>query len=195
MFNGYLESVGSGVRSLLSKFRVIDTALKVVGVGSVGTRCYIALLEGNGPHDVLFLQIKEAGRSVLEPEFGDSEWEHPGRRVVHGQRLIQASSDILLGWSTAASGHEYYFRQLKDMKASPDLANFDSEDMKKYARVCGSILARGHARSADPALISGYIGSNDNFAVAISEFAFRYADQNESDYHAFLEYIADNAAS
>ena len=186
MFATYVESVASGIGVLLSKYRVIDVALKVVGVGSVGTRCYIAMLEGNGPEDVLFLQIKEAGRSVLEDEFGDSEWEHSGQRVVLGQRLMQTTSDILLGWTATSSGHHYYVRQLKDMKASPELDKFDPSDMVKYAKVCGAVLAHAHARSTDPAVISGYLGGGDVFDDAVAEFSTVYADQNESDYQAFI---------
>lgn len=195
MFERYVDSVDPIVRVLIKKYRIVDVALKVVGVGSVGTRCYIALLEGNGPDDVLFLQMKEAGKSVLEAEFGPSEWEHPGQRVVYGQRLMQASSDILLGWTSTRSGHEYYIRQLKDMKASPDLEDFDARDMTQYASVCGSILARGHARNADPAVISGYIGTNDTFAKAVADFGGAYADQNEQDYRAFTTYLGSGAVS
>jgi uncharacterized protein (DUF2252 family) len=161
-------------------------ALKVVGVGSVGTRCYIAMLEGNGPEDILFLQIKEAGTSVLEDEFGDSKWGHHGQRIVYGQRLMQTTSDILLGWTTASSGQHYYVRQLKDMKASPELDKFDPSDMVKYAKVCGAVLAHAHARSADPAVISGYLGSGTVFDGAVADFSMAYADQNESDYQAFI---------
>ena len=174
------------IRNLVTRFRVVDVALKVVGVGSVGTRCFIALLEGNGPDDVLFLQIKEADRSVLEEEFGPSELSHHGQRVVEGQRLMQASSDIMLGWTTADKGHDYYVRQLKDMKASPDLAKYDPDDLSRYAEVCGAVLAHAHARSGDPATISGYIGSGNVFPDAVTDFAVTYAAQNASDYEAFL---------
>lgn len=185
-FATYQESVDPAINVLLSKYRIIDVALKVVGVGSVGTRCYIAMLEGNGPEDILFLQIKEAGTSVLEAEFGESEWGHHGQRIVHGQRLMQTTSDILLGWTTASSGQHYYVRQLKDMKASPELDKFDPSDMVKYAKVCGAVLAHAHARSTDPAVISGYLGSGTVFDDAVAEFSMAYADQNESDYQAFI---------
>jgi len=186
---GYLETVSPAIRTLLQAFDVVDLALKVVGVGSVGTRCFILMLEGNGPEDVLFLQIKEAGRSVLEDEFGDSELDHAGRRVVEGQRLTQTASDIMLGWATSSAETQYYVRQLKDMKASANLAKLDPNDMTSYARVCGAVLAGAHARSGDPALIAGYLGTNGSFARAVAEFATAYADQNERDHHAFLERV------
>jgi hypothetical protein len=144
---------------------------------------------------VLFLQLKEAGRSVLEDEFGDSDLGHAGRRVVEGQRLMQATSDIMLGWTTSATGTEYYVRQLKDMKASVDLTKFDPDDMESYARVCGAVLANAHARSGDPALIAGYLGSNRSFARAVTRFAVAYADQNERDYQAFLAIIRTGDAA
>ncbi|MFV1971066.1 MAG: DUF2252 domain-containing protein [Acidimicrobiia bacterium] len=189
VFGGYLDSVSPSIRTLISRFDIVDVALKVVGVGSVGTKCFIAMLEGNGAEDVLFLQLKEAGRSVLEDEFGESDLDHAGRRVVEGQRLIQTTSDIMLGWTTSSSGTQYYVRQLKDMKASANLAKFDPDDMATYARVCGAVLANAHARSGDPALIAGYLGSNNAFAKATTEFATAYADQNERDYGAFLDYV------
>jgi uncharacterized protein (DUF2252 family) len=193
-FATYRESVDPAIKVLLSKYRVIDVALKVVGVGSVGTRCYIAMLEGSGPEDVLFLQIKEAGRSVLEDEFGDSEWEHSGQRVVHGQRLMQTTSDILLGWTSASSGRHYYVRQLKDMKASPEIGRFDPSDMVKYAKICGAVLAHAHARSSDPAVIAGYLGGGSVFDDAVAEFSMAYADQNESDYLAFIARMESDAS-
>ncbi len=189
LFEDYASTVAPGVDVLLSKYRVIDVALKVVGVGSVGTRCYIALLEGNGPQDVLFLQVKQASRSVLEEEFGASRWKHPGQRVVHGQRLMQTSSDILLGWTTSANGHYYYVRQLKDMKASPKIEEFDPHDMERYARVCGVVLAHAHARSTDPAVIAGYLGTNSNFADAVTDFSVTYAEQNEADFRTFVDWL------
>ena len=185
----YTETVTPSIGILVQRFHVVDIALKVVGVGSVGTRCFIVMLEGNGPEDVLFLQVKEAGRSVLEDEFGESPFPHPGQRIVEGQRMMQSVSDILLGWTTAHSGTTYYVRQLKDMKASPNIAEFDPDDMNRYAKVCGWVLARTHARSGDPAAIAGYIGSGNVFGDAIVEFAVSYADQNERDFTAFLEHV------
>ena len=192
IFERYVDSVRPAIRSLVTRFRVIDVALKVVGVGSVGTRCFIAMLEGNTPDDVLFLQVKQAGRSVLENEFGMSSLANHGQRVVEGQRLMQTTSDIMLGWTTAGSGHEYYVRQLKDMKASPDLDKFDSDDMTKYARVCGAVLAHAHARSGDPVMIAGYIGTGDVFADAVTDFGVAYAAQNAKDYQAFLDRMKED---
>ena len=189
IFEGYVSSVRPAIRSLVQKFRVIDAALKVVGVGSVGTRCYIAMLEGSTPDDVLFLQIKQAGPSVLEAEFGSSALSHHGQRVVEGQRLMQTTSDIMLGWTTADNGHQYYVRQLKDMKASADVEKFDPGDMQAYAKVCGAVLAHAHARSGDPVMIAGYIGSGDVFAEAVTDFGVAYAAQNAADYRAFLERV------
>lgn len=187
--DGYLETVSPAIRTLIQDFDIVDLALKVVGVGSVGTRCFIVMFEGNGHEDVLFLQLKEAGRSVLEDEFGDSDLDHAGQRVVEGQRLMQTTSDIMLGWTTSSGGTQYYVRQFKDMKASANLAKFDPDDMTRYARICGAVLAAAHARSGDPALIAGYIGTNRSFARAVAEFATIYADQNERDYQAFLERV------
>jgi len=183
----YIDSVRPAIRSLVTKFRITAVALKVVGVGSVGTRCFIAMLEGNSPDDVLFLQVKQAEGSVLEAEFGSSALPHHGQRVVEGQRLMQTTSDIMLGWTSADSGHEYYVRQLKDMKASPDLEKFDPDDMERYASVCGAVLAHAHARSGDPVMISAYIGSGDVFPDAVTDFGVAYAAQNALDYQAFLE--------
>ncbi|MCL1595392.1 MAG: DUF2252 domain-containing protein [Actinomycetia bacterium] len=182
----YDSTVSHSIRTVVNRFHIIDVALKVVGVGSVGTRCFIVMLEGNDPEDILFLQVKQAEASVLEDEFGASSYTHAGQRVVEGQRMMQASSDIMLGWITADTGHEYYVRQYKDMKASVDVGDLDEDDMIKYARVCGSVLARAHARSGDSAAIAGYIGTGDVFGDAISEFAVAYADQNDVDYSAYL---------
>jgi uncharacterized protein (DUF2252 family) len=192
IFERYVDSVRPAIRALVTKFRVVDVALKVVGVGSVGTRCFIAMLEGNTPDDILFLQVKEADRSVLENEFGMSSLTHHGRRIVEGQRLMQTTSDIMLGWTTADSGNEYYVRQLKDMKASPELDEFDPDDMVKYAKVCGAVLAHAHARSGDPVMISGYIGTGDVFADAVTDFGITYAAQNALDYQAFLDRMKDD---
>jgi uncharacterized protein (DUF2252 family) len=192
IFENYVDSVRPAIRALVTKFHIIDVALKVVGVGSVGTRCFIAMLEGNTPDDVLFLQVKQADRSVLENEFGMSALANHGQRVVEGQRLMQTTSDIMLGWTTADRGHEYYVRQLKDMKASPDLEEFEPDDMRKYADVCGSVLAHAHARSGDPVMISGYIGTGDVFADAVTDFGVAYAAQNAEDYQAFLDRMKDD---
>jgi len=195
VLQSYSESLGRPIRTLMARFDVIDVALKVVGVGSVGTKSFIVMLQGNGEGDVLFLQLKEANRSVLEDEFGDSAFEHDGKRVVEGQRLMQTTSDVMLGWTTAGSGTQYYVRQLKDMKASADLAKMAADDLSDYAKICGAALANAHARSGDSAVISGYIGSNGTFADAVSAFAVLYAGQNEMDYRAYLKHLRDSDVS
>jgi uncharacterized protein (DUF2252 family) len=166
----------------------------VVGVGSVGTRCFIVLLEGRDDSDPLFLQIKEAGTSALETHFSPSAYSHSGRRVVEGQQLMQTSSDIFLGWTGTIEDHQYYVRQLKDMKASVDVASLGPKDMRKYAEACGSTLARSHSRSGNPGVIAGYMGSGEVFADAITEFAVAYAAQNEDDYQAWIAFMASEGA-
>ena len=185
----YRESLRPDRQVLVDKYRPIDIALKVVGVGSVGTRCLILLLEGRDEQDPLFLQIKEAGASVLEAYLPASSFQNHGERVVQGQRLMQASSDIFLGWSPSYDEHDYYWRQLRDWKTSFDVDDADERDLRHYARLCGWTLARSHARSGDPVAIGGYLGSSDTFDQAITTFAGRYADQNESDYRAFADAI------
>jgi uncharacterized protein (DUF2252 family) len=166
----------------------------VVGVGSVGTRCFIVFLEGRDDSDPLFLQIKQADKSALETHFPASVYDHSGHRVVEGQQLMQASSDVFLGWTSAVGDHQYYVRQLKDMKASVDVASLGPKDMRKYAKACGSTLARSHSRSGDPAIMSGYMGSGDVFADAITDFAVAYAAQNEADYQAWMSFMASEGA-
>jgi uncharacterized protein (DUF2252 family) len=155
-----------------------------VGVGSVGTRCFIVLLDASHSKDPLLLQIKEAQASVLEPHLGRSRFHNAGRRVVSGQRLLQSASDIFLGWSSEA-GHDYYVRQLRDMKATADLEAVSGADLLDYAALCGWVLARAHARSGDPALIAGYLGKGEVFDEAVAAFAVAYADQTEKDYKVF----------
>ena len=189
-FDAYLGSVSPDCKVLLEKFQPRDVALKVVGVGSVGTRCWILLLEGRDRNDPLFLQMKEATYSVLAEFLRPSPYENHGRRVVEGQRLMQTASDIFLGWThTPETGHDFYWRQLRDWKGSVDIENVDAAALNSYARLCGWTLARSHARSGDPVAIAGYLGSNDTFDRALTEFAEHYADQNERDYEAFLEEI------
>jgi uncharacterized protein (DUF2252 family) len=173
---------------LLDQYRVIDVALKVVGVGSVGTRCYVALML-NDNDEPLLLQIKEARESVLAPYTGKSPYAHFGERVVQGQRLIQAASDIFLGWATGPAGRHFYFRQLRDKKMTPDIDSFDKFLLTAYARLCGGILARAHCKTAMGPQITGYIGKGDAFADAITRFAVLYADQTEKDYEAFVKAI------
>jgi uncharacterized protein (DUF2252 family) len=189
-FEAYMASVAPDCRVLLKRFQPVDMALKVVGVGSVGTRCWILLLEGRDRNDPLFLQMKEATRSVLADHLPASPYESHGRRVVEGQRLMQTVNDVFLGWThTPETGHDYYWRQLRDWKGSVEIDGLDAAAFKSYARLCAWTLARAHARSGDPVAIAGYLGSSDTFDQALAEFAERYADQNERDYDAFLEEI------
>jgi uncharacterized protein (DUF2252 family) len=179
----YRESLPLDRRKLLDRYRLVDVAIKVVGVGSVGRRCWIALMmsEGNEP---LFLQFKEAVQSVLEPYAGRSVYSHHGERVVMGQRLMQPACDIFLGWTTAPNGRHFYVRQLHDAKIKPLVEHFDAEMLNAYAQACGWVLARAHAKASEiSATISGYLGaSNDTFDIAMGKFALAYADQAERDY-------------
>jgi uncharacterized protein (DUF2252 family) len=188
-FGEYRETLADNRKVLLDKYHIVDIALKVVGVGSVGTRCLVVLLEANDDADPLFLQVKEATNSVLEAHLPKSTYSHHGERVVRGQRLMQVSGDIFLGWS-AGAGSEFYWRQLYDMKGSADVSKASPRRLKSYATICGWTLAHSHARSGDPFQISGYIGSGDVFSEALTEFAYAYADQNQRDYEAFTAAIA-----
>jgi uncharacterized protein (DUF2252 family) len=177
-------------RHLLERFELIDVARKVVGVGSVGTRAFIVLLQGRDQQDPLFLQVKEATRSVLEDHLPKSRYKQPGERVVHGQRMMQAASDIYLGWTTRAeAGRYFYWRQLRDMKGSADVESMTPPALAFYARQCGWTLARAHARSGDPIAITKYLGKDDGFDHSVTDFSERYADQNERDYKAFSKAI------
>jgi len=180
----YRTTLSDERRLLLRRFRTHDAARKVVGVGSVGTRCYVLLLLGDRHDDPLLLQVKQATASVLEPYAGRSRYRHPGHRVVNGQRLLQTASDIFLGW-TSDGAADYYVRQLWDMKGSVNLDTLDPADLVPYGRLCGWVLARAHARSGDAAAISGYLGTGDRFDRAVAGFAEAYADQTEADYAAF----------
>ena len=183
----YLKSLPDERRYLLQQFRLVDAALRVGGVGSVGTHCWIALLEGRAGDDALLLQLKEAGSSVLEQYLDEHRLGQHARRVVTGQRLMQAASDIFLGWhSSELSGREYYWRQLKDMKGSADVASMDEDGFRTYVSLCGWCLARAHARTGDEAGIRAYIGKNNSFAKAIAGFAVAYADQTERDYQSLV---------
>lgn len=191
-YNDYRATIGDDIASLLNRYDLVDMAVKVVGVGSVGTRCLIALFVGRGPKDVLLIQIKEATQSVLEDHLPPSRYDESGRRVVEGQRLLQAASDMFLGWSTSSlSGNHFYLRQLKDWKGSVDVEKSPRESLAYYARMCGLILARGHAVSGDPAAISGYLGKGNVFDEAMAEFGVRYARQNREDHAAFAAAIED----
>jgi uncharacterized protein (DUF2252 family) len=187
----YADSLRSDRRHLLDGYRFVDMARKVVGVGSVGTRAWVVLLQGRDGQDPLFLQVKEASASVLEPFLGRDPTPNHGQRVVQGQWLMQASSDILLGWLRApdAQAHErdFYVRQLWDWKASPDIDSMVPKGLTAYAGLCGWTLARAHARSGDRVAIAAYLGSGDTFDRALAEFAEAYADANEADYGALAE--------
>jgi uncharacterized protein (DUF2252 family) len=192
LFDGYRESLPDDLGHLLDRFQLIDAARKVVGVGSVGTRCWIALLDGGGDDDPLILQVKEAESSVLEAHLQPSAYDNHGRRVVEGQRLMQAASDLFLGWTRdPKGGHDYYWRQLRDMKASADIDGQPLNTFLNYAELCGVTLARAHARSGDAAAISGYLGKGNEFARALARFASTYADQNDRDHAALQQAIKD----
>jgi len=192
----YLESLPDERRFLLDQFQIKDAALRVGGVGSVGTRCIIVLLESKAKDDALILQLKEAGSSVLEAYVPHPRTISNSHRVVTSQRLMQATSDIFLGWHTSQlSGRDYYWRQLKDMKGSAEVSEMDFESFKSYLGVCAWCLARAHARTGDEKGIAGYIGKNDNFAKAIGEFAVSYADQTESDYQALVKAVKSGRLS
>jgi len=185
----YVRSLPADRRVLVEKYRLLDVALKVVGVGSVGTRCYVALFAGpaGGP---LVLQAKEARESVLAPYVKTRFRRHQGERVVTGQRIMQAFSDIFLGWThSPLVGTDFYVRQLYDMKYAFDIEDLLPVGMKLTAEVCGWALARAHARSGNPATIAGYLGRGDTFDDAMAEFGARYADQTERDHAAFVKAI------
>ena len=185
VFAAYRDTLADDRRVLLDRYRIVDAAIKVVGVGSVGRRCWIILLM-SATNDPLFLQVKEVTKSVLEPHAGKSAYPHHGQRVVMGQRLMQPASDLFLGWVTGPGGKQFYFRQLRDAKIKPLVETFDEELMEIYGKVCGWSLARAHARSADVRLIAGYLGKGDEFDEAMGDFALAYADQAERD-HAALK--------
>jgi uncharacterized protein (DUF2252 family) len=171
-------------RHLLDHYRFVDVARKVVGVGSVGTRDYIVLLEGRDEDDPLFLQVKEAEASVLESFLPKSNYKNHGHRVVAGQRLMQAASDIFLGWLRGPGGRDFYWRQLRDMKGSAKVERMSPDELVQYAGLCGWVLARAHARSGDRVQIAAYLGKSERFDGAIADFAKAYADQTERDHAA-----------
>ncbi|MFM2071849.1 MAG: hypothetical protein RLZZ623_2112 [Actinomycetota bacterium] len=188
----YRSSLPDAHCHLLTHYEVTDVAHKVVGVGSVGLRAYIVLLQGRNDRDPLVLQVKEAGRSVLEDHLAESPYAHHGRRVVEGQRMMQAASDIFLGWSTSeGDGRQYYWRQLRDMKASAEVETMKPQGLTSYAKMCGWSLARAHARSGSPIALAAYLGTSDSFDRSVAEFATRYADQTELDHLAHLAAITD----
>jgi uncharacterized protein (DUF2252 family) len=186
----YRETLPEHTRTLFDRFHFFDLAFKVVGVGSVGTRCGICLFMADDD-DPLFLQLKEARASVLEPYAGKSVYANHGQRVVAGQRLMQSASDVFLGWLVAKLGGHVYVRQLRDMKMSAVIEDWDTPVLRQYGRMCAQALARAHARSGDAAMIAGYMGSGQAFDDAIGEFAVEYGDQARSDYRAFVQAIRD----
>jgi uncharacterized protein (DUF2252 family) len=188
VFSRYRESLPDHRRVLLDRYAIKDKAIKVVGVGSVGTMCSVALLMA-GEEDPLFLQVKEARASVLEPHAGASAYPNHGQRVVKGHRLMQAASDIFLGWTHDSSGRHFYVRQLRDMKLKFPIEEFKPAKMVIFAAWCGATLARAHARSGEPALISGYLGKTDTFDQAIAAFAQAYADQVQRDHETFAQAV------
>lgn len=187
-FARYRDSLPAERQILLDRFEIKDSAIKVVGVGSVGTFCAILLLMA-AEDDPLFLQIKEANASVLEAYAGKSIYPNHGERVVRGCRLIQSASDLFLGWTEGKLGRHFYVRQLKDMKIKPLVELFDLTDMLQYAEICGFTLARAHARSGQPALLTGYMGQSDTFDKAIASFAVSYADQSEKDHTVLMKAV------
>ena len=190
----YRATLVSDRAELLNKFHVVDVARKVVGVGSVGTRCYVLLMQGANGSDPLILQFKEATASVLEPFTQPSEFDHHGARVVAGQRLLQAASDIFIGWTSATDArgvvHDTYVRQLRDMKFSPDLSALDEPGIEMLLRAAGWTLARAHARSGDRLAIGAYLGSNSHFEDAITSWAMSYADQSETAHADMVQAIS-----
>jgi hypothetical protein len=194
LFQSYRRTLPGDRRRLLEHFRYVHAARKVVGVGSVGTRAWILLLVGRDENDPLFLQAKEADASVLEAFLGKSTFSQHGERVVEGQRLTQAASDIMLGWLRAPGGdgveRDFYVRQLWDSKGSADVDTMDLDQLGFYAEVCGWTLAKAHARSGDPIAIASYVGTSGSLDRALASFAEAYADQNELDYDALEAAVA-----
>jgi hypothetical protein len=184
----YRETLPDERRPLLSRYHMVDLAMKVVGVGSVGRRCAILLLVA-GDNDALVLQYKEAGPSVLEPFVSRGKHHNNGQRVVRGQRLLQSASDFFLGWACDDQGRDFYFRQLRDMKTTVRVEGMSASELAEYGAHCGHALARGHAKAADPALISGYLGRGDAFDRALAAFALTYADQTERDHAAMARAV------
>jgi uncharacterized protein (DUF2252 family) len=180
----YRRTLQDDRRHLLDRYRFVDAARKVVGVGSVGTQAFVVLLEGRDEDDPLFLQVKEAKASVLEPYLFRSTYKNQGHRVVAGQRVMQAASDIFLGWLRGGAGRDYYWRQLRDMKGSAKVEGMSPDELAIYGRLCGWVLARAHARSGDRVQIAAYLGRSERFDGAIADFAKGYADQTERDHAA-----------
>ena len=188
MYADYLNSLYLAPRVLLERFRLVDVAYKVVGIGSVGTMCGVMLMV-SGSGEALYLQFKEATRSVLEAHAGSSPFRHHGERVVRGQRLLQAASDILLGYGDGPTGRHIYVRQLRDAKVKPQLETMTPKHFRRYAETCGEVLARAHARTADAVVLSAYLGKSTVLDEAIGAFAQAYAKQTELDHAALQQAI------
>jgi uncharacterized protein (DUF2252 family) len=199
MIATYSRSLPRDRRTLLESYRYVHAARKVVGVGSVGTRAWIVLLLGHDESDPLFLQFKEAQPSVLEPFLGKSAFEQHGQRVVEGQRMMQAASDIMLGWERVETidgeTKDFYIRQLWDAKAAAEIELMSAAGLRAYGRACGWTLARAHARSGDRVAIAAYLGSSDVFDRAMATFAETYADQNALDYSALRDAVASGVVA
>ncbi|MCX6388823.1 MAG: DUF2252 family protein, partial [Solirubrobacterales bacterium] len=193
----YGQTLSGDRQILLDRYRFVDFARKVVGVGSVGTEAFMVLLMGDRSDDPLFLQIKEAQESVLAPYAGATAYTHEGERVVQGQRLMQAASDSFLGWftGTGPKRRDFYVRQLRDMKGSAEVETMHEPRLKAYAELCGATLARAHARAGDAGVISGYVGDGDVLGDAIVQFASAYADQNDEDHAALLKAVESGRVS
>jgi uncharacterized protein (DUF2252 family) len=193
LVHDYADTLRADLRPVVQSYRAVDVARKVVGVGSVGTRAWVLLMLGRDEDDPLFLQVKEAQRSVLQPHLGRSRYANQGRRVVEGQRLMQASGDLLLGWIRAKgiddADRDFYVRQLWDWKLSVAIEGFDADGFERYAGLCGATLARAHARTGDRVAIAAYLGKSDSFDNALARFAESYADVNESDHRALIDAI------
>ena len=187
----YMETLSDEKKVLLSRYALHDFAIKVVGVGSVGTLCGISLLM-SATGEPIFLQFKEARHSVLEPHIkGKSKYSHQGERIVRGQKLMQSASDMFLGWTNDSEDKFFYIRQLRDAKVKPILEVMKPKNMADYAKACGWALARSHARTGDPSILSGYLGKGNEFANAIAKFSVSYANQNDADYYKMLEAIKE----
>jgi len=189
MFADYKETLLVDRQELLHRYTIVDVGHKVVGVGSVGLLAFVTLLQGRDANDLLVLQAKQAVTSVLAPFTGLAVPTPPGRRVVSGQRVMQAATDAFLGWVDGPKGRSFYVRQLRDMKWSPDLSTMSRRAYRAYAALCGTALARAHARAGDPIAIASYLGTSDRFADSVTEFATAYSKQNLADFHAFTEAI------
>lgn len=191
----YLTTLRNDAQVLLQRYALVGLAHKVVGVGSVGTRALVMLLE-SGDGDALLLQVKQANRSVLAPYVSERDVSHEGQRVVRGQRLMQATGDPFLGWArgTSRPRRDYYVRQLRDMKGGIDLDSLEGDGLAVYGRLCGAVLARAHARAGDPAMVDGYLGSSEEFDHAVADFAMAYADRTDADFSTLSAYRATAAS-